>query len=183
MPDADDDDGMGPFSYAVLVDGEVTRRTHTDPAARDYAQQLEKRGYKNVEVVSREGRPRSYDARPDAPDRDYSALLEEWFVLIAAATDGIVVDDALANDAGLACHCTTITKKDGATEDLCFKRGVIGTLSQAQTGALCKTRLPMKGAEGFQRHIKEFQAASEECSGKGLEDRIRCMGTVLGKEK
>jgi hypothetical protein len=107
-------------------------------------------------------------------------LYEHYF--LAAATDGIVIDPGRANDPHQSCHCTGITKSDGSTEELCFKPGVIGTLSQEQNRSLCAVREPMRHPEAFKQRIERFQRASETCVAQGattLEARISCMAQEL----
>lgn len=115
------------------------------------------------------------------------AIVGEAFLFFAAATDGIVINDAKAT-ANIPCRCTTIQKLHGTepagTEEFCFKEGIVGALSQAQVAEYCKEKFPLNDAEGFRRHIEKFQEASVACVEQGantLEARIQCMGKELRK--
>jgi hypothetical protein len=108
------------------------------------------------------------------------AMLELFF--LESAVDGIVIEPAAANDPNLACRCVPITKADGTVEDLCFKKGVIGTLTQEQNRQLCRSRIPLRHPAGFEQHIAAFERASEACVAEGqntLEGRIACMSRKL----
>jgi len=104
------------------------------------------------------------------------------YMFLQVATDGIVVNPAVASDPGIPCRCTTIDKRDGTRADLCFKRGVVGTLTQEQAAEMCRTREALRHPEGFRAHIQAFQRASDECAAGGaktVEGRVSCMGRKL----
>ncbi len=119
---------------------------------------------------------------PAPPPPEFSDETLDHFLFFAIATDGIVIEPEVAKDLALPCRCTTITKSNGQTEDICFKRGVIGTLSQPQRKDLCRTTEPLRNPEGFQDRIKKFQRASDACVSQGansLQSRIDCMSKWL----
>lgn len=119
---------------------------------------------------------------PSPPPPEFNDATLDHFLFFAFATDGIVVEPEVANDPDLPCRCVPITKTDGTKENLCFKRGVVGTLSQAQERTLCKITEPLSNPAGFQNRIQKFQRASEACVAEGADtfnSRIECMSKYL----
>jgi hypothetical protein len=131
---------------------------------------------------------RQVETSRESPDLGEWDELLRWddviteYLFLETAIDGIIVNPPIATDTRISCRCVPITKANGTTEDLCFKSGIVGTLTQEQARELCLTREPLRHPEGFRRHIETFQRASEECVAEGantLESRISCMGRKL----
>ena len=94
---------------------------------------------------------------------------------------GIVVDEAVAK--ATPCTCYAI---DGT--EMCFSRGIIGTLSPAQREAYCVAGKTIK-EEGIVRRVKKFKEAVGVCKteiekfpkGERLEPWLACMGREARK--
>lgn len=125
--------------------------------------------------------PRGPAPPVDRDFREVQALLDE-FLVFATAVDGVVVVPDRANDPNQPCRCVDFTKSNGQVEPICFKNGVVGTLTQYQVGTLCRTRLPLRHPEGIERRLTTFQRAAEECSGIPLDQRIECMSRNLKRD-
>lgn len=108
-------------------------------------------------------------------------LLDE-FLFFAVGVDGVVVVPDRANDPAIACHCVDIQKTDGTTKPICFKPGVVGTLSQDQVRDLCRAREPLRHPEGIQRRVATFERAAAECAGTHLDNRLDCMSWALKRD-
>lgn len=98
------------------------------------------------------------------------------------AHDGIVVNEEHAK-AG-PCKCVNVDGKD-----ICWDHGIIGILSQEQATKYCTNKEEMKISKKNGKLIEDFQIASTECKVgkeynggkvKSIEDRIRCMYSVVG---
>jgi len=91
---------------------------------------------------------------------------------------GIVVNEALAKATGCRCY-----KVD--TTEMCFSRGIIGTLSPPQREAYCPTKEFL--TEGIAKRVKLFKEAAEEAKkeiahipkGERLEPWLHAMGKAL----
>lgn len=75
----------------------------------------------------------------------------------------------------------TYQKSTGGESSLCFKKGIIGTLSQDQEAQFCKVMEPISGSSGMKKRLAQFQQASEACSGMDLPNRLNCMSKELKK--
>ena len=93
---------------------------------------------------------------------------------------GIVVDPEVASRTGCRCYKVDDT-------EMCFSKGIIGTLSKSQVEAYCPTKTYVE--EGLQRRIKAFKEAAEEAKkeiagiprGERLEPWLRAMSKALKK--
>lgn len=95
----------------------------------------------------------------------------------AHGSPGIVIDPDVA--ARTPCKCY---------DNICFSRGIVGTLSQAQREAYCPT-ITHEKSPGMTRRLENWQEAVNVCKGeikeipKGerLEPWLSCMGRELPK--
>jgi len=69
----------------------------------------------------------------------------------ALGSPGIVVDPEVASRT--SCRCYRIDETE-----MCFSKGIIGTLSRPQVEAYCPTKTYV--TEGLQRRIKAFREAT-----------------------
>jgi hypothetical protein len=106
------------------------------------------------------------------------ANLLNWLPLIFIESPGIVVDEALAKAS--PCRCYDI---DGKL--MCFSKGIIGTLDQAQIDLYCKEKQVVR--EGIAKRVAKFREAAEVCKarikdipkGERLKPWLQCMGMEL----
>lgn len=103
------------------------------------------------------------------------------YLFFATGVDGILWDEGRYKDPTIPCHCLTYEKTSGGESSLCFKKGIIGTLSQDQEAEFCKVMEPIYGSSGMKQRISSFQRASEACSGMDLAGRLNCMSKELKK--
>lgn len=117
------------------------------------------------------------------PD-DETKLLNRGLLLNATVeafgSPGIVVNPDLA--ARTSCRCYRIDKRD-----MCFSKGIIGTMSDAQEEAYCTEKRYV--TEGLQRRVKLFREAATEAKkeiagipkGERLEPWLHAMSKALKK--
>ena len=94
---------------------------------------------------------------------------------------GIVIDESVAK--ATPCTCYRIDETE-----MCFSRGIIGTLSPAQREAYCVAGKTFK-EEGITRRVKKFKEAATICKaeiekypkGERLEPWLACMGREARK--
>jgi hypothetical protein len=104
--------------------------------------------------------------------------LVNWLPLCFTDSPGIVVDEALAK--ATPCRCYDI---DGKL--MCFSKGIIGTLDQAQIDLYCKEKQIVK--EGIAKRVAKFREAAEVCKarikdipkGERLKPWLECMSKEL----
>jgi len=89
--------------------------------------------------------------------------------------DGRVVDEEVARTSPCTCY-----KLDGS--DLCFSKGIIGTLTNEQEQKYCPTKI-YKESEKIKRRLENFKKCVEKCKDKPLGDYLECMSKCLPKEK
>jgi len=96
---------------------------------------------------------------------------------------GIVVDEAKARET--PCRCFQIGPTKEAHDLLCFSKGVIGTLTNAQDTAYCTKRNIEPPSPALKRRITEFteaaQAASARYKGEGITRWLELVGEELDK--
>lgn len=93
---------------------------------------------------------------------------------------GIVVNADVA--ARTSCRCYVVDETE-----MCFSKGIIGTLNKAQREAYCPTKEIL--TEGIAKRVKEFKGAAEVCKaeiakipkGERLEPWLSCMGREARK--
>jgi hypothetical protein len=111
---------------------------------------------------------------------EIDAVLTDY-LFFATGVDGILWDEDRYKDPNTPCHCLTYQKSTGGESNICFKKGIIGTLSQDQEAEFCKVMEPIYGSTAMKRRLSSFQQASEACSGMDLADRLNCMSKELKK--
>ena len=98
--------------------------------------------------------------------------------------DGIVVDPEIASSPNLSCTCT----KGKNNEDICWKKGIIGVLSQQQVEEYCPVDKRAYENTDIKSRLYEFSEASRQCEIGNyfndkvittIEDRLKCMHTKL----
>ena len=98
----------------------------------------------------------------------------------AMGSPGIMVDTDVA--ARTPCRCYSVDETE-----MCFSKGIIGTMSRAQVEAYCPTKVYLE--QGLQRRIREFKEAAAEAKkeiagipkGERLEPWLREMSKALKK--
>ena len=98
----------------------------------------------------------------------------------AMGAPGIVVDTDVA--ARTSCRCYRVDETE-----MCFSKGIIGTMSKAQVEAYCPTKVYLE--QGLQRRIRAFKEAAAEAKkeiagiprGERLEPWLREMSKALSK--
>jgi hypothetical protein len=120
------------------------------------------------------------------------ALIDDY-LFFAVGVDAIVVNPQEALNPALPCKCVSVTRESGATEDLCWKKGMIGLIGKDELDAYCPadSRQYPKSAQGMSKRLESFEKASEMCETAGATDlssRLACMsaalrsqGTVVGQ--
>ena len=94
---------------------------------------------------------------------------------------GVVVDRIKALYS--PCKCFRIKKKDGTYEDLCYKEGVVGALSQSQERALCREKIisyidgKYDYTDWHDRDYKESRA-NENLKFIGMDRELYCKSNV-----
>lgn len=114
---------------------------------------------------------------------NHDKVLGDYF-FYAIGIDGIVIDPDKAADMTLGCKCVNVVKEKGGEETLCWKRGVIGLLTQEQMNQFCppNNRTFPQSSEGLAKRLEGFEHASEICEAAGattLEERLACMAAEL----
>lgn len=105
-------------------------------------------------------------------------------LVIQLALDGIVYDEEMAKTEG--CKCVPLP----TGKSLCWAKGVIGALSQAQVKKYCTPEKTTIEEAKIPAHVEKFIEASKACE-KGktydstkietLEDRLICMHKMLSE--
>ena len=98
----------------------------------------------------------------------------------AMGSPGIMVDTDVA--ARTPCRCYRVDETE-----MCFSKGIIGTMSKAQVEAYCPKKVYLE--QGLQRRIREFKAAAAEAKkeiagiprGERLEPWLHAMSKSLKK--
>ena len=98
----------------------------------------------------------------------------------AMGSPGIVVNTDIA--ARTPCRCYKVDETE-----MCFSKGIIGTMSRGQVEAYCPTKVYLE--QGLQRRVREFKEAAEEAKaeiagipkGERLEPWLREMSKALRK--
>ena len=98
----------------------------------------------------------------------------------AMGSPGIVVNKDVAARTGCRCYVVDTT-------EMCFSRGIVGTLSKPQVEAYCPTKEIL--TEGIARRVKLFKEAAKEAKkeiagipkGERLEPWLHAMSKSLRK--
>ncbi len=106
------------------------------------------------------------------------------YLYFAMGVDGIPYDMSKALDPNIVCKCVEITKKNGASADVCWKSGIIGAIGEDEVGTYCAVdkRVYPESAKGLAKRLESFEEASAACEASGatsLEDRLACMSAEL----
>lgn len=96
---------------------------------------------------------------------------------------GIVVDDKLAKET--PCKCFKIGPTKEAHDLICFSKGIIGTLTNAQDNIYCtKKDISPPSPElkqRFNRFVQAIHAAQSRYKGEGIETWLTLTGEELRK--
>lgn len=111
--------------------------------------------------------------------RKHGLLLD--LTVEALGSPGLMVNPDVAARTGCRCYLV-----DGT--EMCFSKGIIGTLSKAQNEAYCKTKEILKEGALVER-VKKFKEAARAAKakiekipkGERLEPWLKAMGEELGK--
>lgn len=116
-------------------------------------------------------------------EEELGTRLIDWIGAVEPReSPGIVVDADLA--ARTACTCYRIDETE-----MCFSKGIIGTLSKAQVEAYCPTKTFKE--EGIVERVKKFKEAVGVCKeeikdipkGERLDPWLECMGREAKKRE
>lgn len=110
--------------------------------------------------------------------RGHGLLLD--MTVEALGSPGLVVDSDIAARTGCRCYIVDST-------EMCFSRGIIGTLSRPQVEAYCPTKEIL--TQGITKRVKLFKEATQTCKkeiahlvkGEKLEPYLVCMGRETRK--
>jgi len=112
----------------------------------------------------------TYSIAEPSKKKELGLNLEDW-VHGTMGSPGIVVDPDIA--ARTPCTCYKIDETE-----ICFSRGIIGALDEAQREAYCPTK-KYKFGEGIERRVRAFKECAEEHKGKPLPEYLKSMGKCL----
>ncbi|MEW6624566.1 MAG: hypothetical protein AB1420_15830 [Bacillota bacterium] len=98
---------------------------------------------------------------------------------------GIVVDEGLAK--ATPCKCYPIPTPEKPEQMLCFSRGIIGGLTDAQEKLYCPSKVIVE--EGISKRVAKFREAVKVCKaeiekypkGERLTPWLECMGREAKK--
>lgn len=112
----------------------------------------------------------------DAVDRGHGILLD--MTVESMGSPGIMVNPDIAARTGCRCY-----RVDGT--DMCFSKGIIGTLSKGQVEAYCPTK-DIKTEGGLVERVKKFKEAARVAEEKIKKlpkgERLRPYLEQMGKE-
>jgi len=117
--------------------------------------------------------------RGDKMSEERGARPIDWIPQMEGSP-GIVVDA----DVAARTHCTCYKIDD---TEMCFSKGIIGTLSKPQIEAYCPTKVYKE--QGITKRVKSFKEAVDVCKaeiakypkGERLEPYLTCMSWELAK--
>jgi len=113
-------------------------------------------------------------------DKEGADKLTDKELFYDSVHDGIVVDPKTAESDIISCTCT----EGKNSEDICWKKGIIGILSKDQVEKYCPVEHRQYEHTDVHSRIEDFIDASKTCeignsiNGKiitDIEDRLKCM--------
>ena len=82
---------------------------------------------------------------------------------------GIVVDEVEAQSSPCKCY------EYAPGKFICWSKGIVGALSDAQEGMFCNPRILLGESPAIERRYKNFTSIAEACKGKPIGEFLDCM--------